>query len=253
MATSLHTLIQTLDDWMQADSFNDYAPNGLQVEGRDHIHKLALGVTASAAVIEQAVAWGADALLVHHGYFWKNEPATLTGIKGRRIRALLENQISLIAYHLPLDCHPEFGNNKTLLDRLDLPNGSPIDGEGGLLWSVALAGQFTLDQLATRIASRLKRTPMVIQSSRAKDRLDRMIVCTGGAQDYIAKAQRYGADSYLSGEISERTTHEARELGVHYIAAGHHATERYGVQALGSKIKNDMGVEIAFFDDHNPA
>ena len=253
MATSLHTLIQTLDDWMQADSFNDYAPNGLQVEGRDHIHKLALGVTASAAVIEQAVAWGADALLVHHGYFWKNEPATLTGIKGRRIRALLENQISLIAYHLPLDCHPEFGNNKTLLDRLELPGGFPIDGEGGLLWSVALDGQLTLDQLAARIASRLNRTPMVIQSPRAKDRLDCIIVCTGGAQDYIAKAQRYGADTYLSGEISERTTHEARELGVHYIAAGHHATERYGVQALGSKIKHDMGLEIAFFDDHNPA
>ena len=121
------------------------------------------------------------------------------------------------------------------------------------MWSVALDGQLTLDQLAARIASRLNRTPMVIQSPRAKDRLDRMIVCTGGAQDYIAKAQRYGADTYLSGEISERTTHEARELGVHYIAAGHHATERYGVQALGSKIKHDMGLEIAFFDDHNPA
>ena len=201
MTTSLHTLIQTLDDWMQADSFQDYAPNGVQVEGRDEIHKLALGVTASADVIEQAVGWGADALLVHHGYFWKNESATLTGIKGRRIRALLENQMSLIAYHLPLDCHPEFGNNKTLLDQLDLPDGSPIDGEGGLLWSVALDGQLTLDQLADRIASCLNRTPTVIQSPRAKVRLERMIICTGGAQDYITKAQRYGADIYLSGEI----------------------------------------------------
>ena len=253
MKTSLHTLIQTLDDWMQADSFKDFAPNGLQVEGRDAIHKLALGVTASADVIEQAVGWGADAILVHHGYFWKNESPTLTGIKGRRIRALLENQMSLIAYHLPLDCHPEFGNNKTLLDQLDLPDGSPIDGEGGLLWSVALDGQLTLDQLADRIASRLNRPPTVIQSPRAKVRLERMIVCTGGAQDYITKAQRYGADIYLSGEISERTTHEARELGVHYIAAGHHATERYGVQALGSKINQTMGLEIAFFDDDNPA
>ena len=253
MTTSLHTLIQTLDDWMQADSFKDFAPNGLQVEGRDVIRKLALGVTASADVIKQAVGWGADAILVHHGYFWKNESPTLTGIKGHRIRALLENQMSLIAYHLPLDCHPEFGNNKTLLDQLDLPDGSPIDGEGGLLWSVALDGQLTLDQLADRIASRLNRPPTVIQSPRAKVRLERMIVCTGGAQDYITKAQRYGADIYLSGEISERTTHEARELGVHYIAAGHHATERYGVQALGSKINRTMGLEIAFFDDHNPA
>ena len=253
MTTSLHILIQTLDDWMQADSFKDYAPNGLQVEGRENVHKLALGVTASADVIEQAVVWGADALLVHHGYFWKSESATLTGIKGRRIRALLQNQMSLIAYHLPLDCHPEFGNNKTLLDQLDLPDGSPIDSEGGLLWSVALDGQLTLDQLAARIASRLHRTPTVIQSSRAKVRPDHMIICTGGAQDYITKAQRYGADIYLSGEISERTTHEARELGVHYIAAGHHATERYGVQALGSKLNQAMGLEIAFFDDHNPA
>ena len=253
MTTSLHTLIQTLDDWMQADSFKDFAPNGLQVEGRDVIRKLALGVTASADVIKQAVGWGADAILVHHGYFWKNESPTLTGIKGHRIRALLENQMSLIAYHLPLDCHPEFGNNKTLLDQLDLPDGSPIDGEGGLLWSVALDGQLTLDQLADRIASRLNRPPTVIQSPRAKVRLERMIVCTGGAQDYITKAQRYGADIYLSGEISERTTHEARELGVHYIAAGHHATERYGVQALGSKINQTMGLETAFFDDHNPA
>ena len=251
--TSLHTLIQTLDDWMQADSFKDYAPNGLQVEGREDVHKVALGVTASADVIEQAIAWGADALLVHHGYFWKNEAATLTGMKGRRVRALFENQLSLIAYHLPLDCHPEFGNNKTLLDQLALPGGVPIEGEGGLLWSVPLNGQFTLDQLAAQVGSRLDRMPLVIESSRAPTSPNCLVVCTGGAQDYLSKAQFYGADVYLSGEISERTTHEARELGVHYIAAGHHATERYGVQALGAKIQSQLGLEVAFFDDHNPA
>ena len=129
--TSLHTLIQTLDNWMKADSFKDYAPNGLQVEGQGSVDKLALGVTASADVIEQAAVWGADALLVHHGYFWKNESPTLSGMKGHRVRALFENQISLIAYHLPLDCHPEFGNNKTLLDQLDLSGGTPIEGEEG--------------------------------------------------------------------------------------------------------------------------
>lgn len=134
--TSLHTLIQTLDNWMEADSFKDYAPNGLQVEGLGSVYKLALGVTASADVIEQAAVWGADALLVHHGYFWKNESPTLIGMKGHRVRALFENQISLIAYHLPLDCHPEFGNNKTLLDQLDLSGGTAIEGERGLLWSV---------------------------------------------------------------------------------------------------------------------
>lgn len=251
--TSLHTLIQTLDDWMQADSFKDYAPNGLQVEGRESIQRLALGVTASADVIEQAVEWGADALLVHHGYFWKNETSTLTGMKGRRVRALFENQMSLIAYHLPLDCHPEFGNNKTLLDQLELAGGFPIESEGGLLWSVPLNGRFTLDELAEHVRSRLDRAPLVIQSPRASESLNRLVICTGGAQDYLSKAQSYGADVYLSGEISERTTHEARELGVHYIAAGHHATERYGVQALGKKIQSQLGLEVAFFDDHNPA
>ena len=251
--TSLHTLIQTLDNWMKADSFEDYAPNGLQVEGQGSVDKLALGVTASADVIGQAAVWGADALLVHHGYFWKNESPTLSGIKGHRVRALFENQISLIAYHLPLDCHPEFGNNKTLLDQLDLSGGTPIEGEGGLLWSVPLNGQFTLPQLAAEVASRLNRTPLVIESPRAPKSLNRLVVCTGGAQDYLSKAKLYGGDVYLSGEISERTTHEARELGVHYISAGHHATERYGVQALGAKIRQKFGIEVAFFDDHNPA
>ena len=251
--TSLHTLIQTLDNWMEAHSFKDYAPNGLQVEGQGSVDKLALGVTASADVIEQAAVWGADALLVHHGYFWKNESPTLSGMKGHRVRALFENQISLIAYHLPLDCHPEFGNNKTLLDQLNLSGGTPIEGEGGLLWSVPLNGQFTLPQLAAEVSSRLNRTPLVIESPRAPKSLNRLIVCTGGAQDYLSKAKLYGGDVYLSGEISERTTHEARELGVHYISAGHHATERYGVQALGTKIRQEFGIEVAFFDDHNPA
>ena len=251
--TSLHTLIQTLDNWMKADSFEDYAPNGLQVEGQRSVDKLALGVTASADVIEQAAVWGADALLVHHGYFWKNESPTLSGMKGHRVRALFENQISLIAYHLPLDCHPEFGNNKTLLDQLDLSGGTPIEGEGGLLWSVPLNGQFTLPRLAAEVASRLNRTPLVIESPRAPKSLNRLVVCTGGAQDYLSKAKLYGGDVYLSGEISERTTHEARELGVHYISAGHHATERYGVQALGAKVQQEFGIEVAFFDDHNPA
>ena len=251
--TSLHTLIQTLDNWMEADSFKDYAPNGLQVEGQGSVDKLALGVTASADVIEQAAVWGADALLVHHGYFWKNESPTLIGMKGHRVRSLFENQISLIAYHLPLDCHPEFGNNKTLLDQLDLSGGTPIEGERGLLWSVPLNGQFTLPQLAAEVASRLNRTPLVIESPRAPKSLNRLVVCTGGAQDYLSKAKLYGGDVYLSGEISERTTHEARELGVHYISAGHHATERYGVQALGAKVQQEFGIEVAFFDDHNPA
>lgn len=251
--TSLHTLLKRLDDWMQPGLFEDYAPNGLQVEGRDSISRLALGVSASADVIDQAVAWGADALLVHHGYFWKRESPVLTGIKGQRVRKLVQNQISLLAYHLPLDCHLEFGNNKTLLDHLGLHGGKPVEGENGLLWSIFLGSDQTIESLAERVAEQLGRDPLVIESPRANKGVNHLIVCTGGAQDYITKAHIYGADVYMSGEISERTTHEARELGVHYIAAGHHATERYGVQALGEKIRRELGLEVCFFDDHNPA
>lgn len=251
--TSLHTLLQRLDDWMQPSLFRDYTPNGLQVEGRDSVARLALGVTASADVIDQSVAWGADALLVHHGYFWKRESPALTGIKGQRVRKLIQNQISLLAYHLPLDCHSEFGNNKTLLDQLGLHGGKPVEGENGLMWSIFLDSDQTLDSLAKRVAEKLGRDPLVIESSRANKSISHLVVCTGGAQDYLNKAYMYGADVYLSGEISERTTHEARELGVHYIAAGHHATELYGVQALGEKISRELDLEVCFFDDHNPA
>ena len=251
--TSLHTLLQRLDDWMQPSTFIDHAPNGLQVEGRDSVARLALGVTASADVIDQSVAWGADALLVHHGYFWKRESPALTGIKGQRVRKLIQNQISLLAYHLPLDCHSEFGNNKTLLDQLGLQGGKPVEGENGLMWSIFLGPDQTIDSLAKRVAEKLGRDPLVIESSKGNKSISHLMICTGGAQDYLNKAYTYGADVYLSGEISERTTHEARELGVHYIAAGHHATERYGVQALGEKISRELDLEVCFFDDHNPA
>ena len=145
--------------------FKDHAPNGLQVEGRDLVSRLALGVTASADVIDQSIAWGADALLVHHGYFWERESPVLTGIKGQRVRKLIQNQISLLAYHLPLDCHPEFGNNKTLLDQLGLDHAKP-EGENGLLWSTLLGPDQTIDLLAERVAERLDRDPLVIESSR---------------------------------------------------------------------------------------
>jgi len=238
---------------MQPSTFIDHAPNGLQVEGRDSVARLALGVTASADVIDQSVAWGADALLVHHGYFWKRESPALTGIKGQRVRKLIQNQISLLAYHLPLDCHAEFGNNKTLLDQLGLHGGKPVEGENGLMWSIFLGPDQTIDSLAKRVAEKLGRDPLVIESSKGNKSISHLMICTGGAQDYLNKAYMYGADVYLSGEISERTTHEARELGVHYIAAGHHATERYGVQALGEKISRELDLEVCFFDDHNPA
>ena len=251
--TSLHTLIDTLDNWMRPDLFDDYAPNGLQVEGRGQINRIAVGVTASAQVIEEAVNWKADALLVHHGYFWRGESPNLTGMKGRRLKRLFENQMSLIAYHLPLDCHSEFGNNKALLDQIGLQGGLPIASENGLMWSVELKPKTSLSALSNLIATKLNREPLVISSPIGSSDLCRLVLCTGGAQDYLTKAHALGADVYLSGEISERTTHEARELGVHYIAAGHHATERYGVQELARKLELQLGLQTMFFDDHNPA
>ena len=250
---SLHTLTQTLDDWMRPNEFKDYAPNGWQVEGRSEIGRLALGVTASLDVIEQAKAWNADALLVHHGYFWRNEPVTLTGMKGRRVRELVMANMSLLAYHLPLDCHLEFGNNVTLLQTLGLDDRQPVPNESGLLWEAKLPESMSLAALGHRVEAALNRPPLLVEAPEGASTLHRLVVCTGGAQDYLAKAAAIGADVYLSGEISERTTHEARELGVHYVAAGHHATERYGVQALGRKVADFLGVEVAFFDDHNPA
>jgi len=250
---SLHTLTQTLDDWMRPSEFQDYAPNGLQIEGRDQIERLALGVTASVDVISQALAWGADALLVHHGYFWRNEPLTLTGMKGARVKRLMQADVSLLAYHLPLDCHPEFGNNVALLQQLGFSNCSAVSGESGLLWEACIEPPMSPRELATQVATSLHREPLLIESALGAVAIERLIVCTGGAQDYLARAHQLGADAYLSGEISERTTHEARELGIHYVAAGHHATERYGVQSLGRKIESVLGLEVAFFDDHNPA
>ena len=250
---SLHTLLETLDGWMRPGDFQDYAPNGLQVEGRQEITRLALGVTASADVIDQAVAWNADALLVHHGYFWRNEPITLTGMKGARVRRLMQHNLSLLAYHLPLDCHPEFGNNIALLQHLGWTDCEALAGEAGLMWVAHFAEPMTPSEVSAHLAHALNRAPLCVESALGPKQIERLVVCTGGAQDYLVRAHRAGADAYLSGEISERTTHEARELGVHYFAAGHHATERYGVQALGQKIANQWPLEVAFFDDHNPA
>lgn len=249
---SLQRLVEELDAWMHPATFQDYVPNGLQIEGRDEVGRLALGVTASAGVINQALAWGADALLVHHGYFWRNEPVTLTGMKGRRIRQLVQADVSLLAYHLPLDCHPEFGNNVALASELGWENCTPAPGHDGLIWIAQLLQPLTPQVLAQQIADRLGRKPTLVVPE-GMTAIQRIAICTGGAQGYLDLAADLGVDAYLSGEISERTPHEARELGVAYIAAGHHATERYGVQALGQRLMTEFALEVAFFDEDNPA
>ena len=244
-------LIRYCDDLLEATRFADYAPNGLQVEGERPIQRLVSGVTASAALIEAAIAEQADAILVHHGWFWKNENPCLTGLKGRRARTLLSAGASLIAYHLPLDAHPEFGNNATLGRRLGFIDPEPTELANGLLWVGRLAQPLAPEAFADHVSRRLARPAQRV--GRESDTIERVAWCTGGGQGYIEQAACLGVDAFLSGELSEQTTHQARELGLCYLAAGHHATERYGVQALGEHLAGHFGLWHRFVEIDNPA
>ena len=234
---------------LQTGSFKDYCPNGLQVEGRAEVRRIATGVTASQFMLDAAIAWGADALLVHHGYFWRSEDATITGIKKRRIAELLRNDMSLLAYHLPLDAHPDLGNNAQLGKLLGLDMQGRF-GEQDIACLGALSPSQTLAQFAAWIGGRLQRTPQVIGDS-AK-RIQKVAWCSGGAQGYFETAITQGADAYITGEISEQNFHLAQESGVAFIAAGHHATERHGIRALGEHLAVRFGLEHRFFDQDNP-
>ena len=253
----LKAIVEMANSLMLARPISDYCPNGLQIEGCSEVKKIISGVTASQALIDEAVAKGADLLLVHHGYFWKGEPEAIVGIKKKRIQTLLKHDISLLAYHLPLDIHPELGNNAQLAARLGLTTDGPLDPDARP--SIGLVGHLdkplTLQEFSDLVASKLNRAPMVISGSESGsdgDLIKRVGWCTGGAQGYIDKAVAAGVDAYISGEISEPTVHIARECGVHYFAAGHHATERYGVMALGDKLAELLGVEHEFVDIDNP-
>jgi len=240
-------LEQTLD----INRFRDYCPNGLQVEGRASIAKLVTGVTASLALLEAAAREGADAILVHHGYFWRGEDARVVGPKQRRLRLLLGEDISLFAYHLPLDAHPEFGNNVQLARRLGLvPDGRFGENDLGWLGVPADSGVNTVGELAKAVEERLGRSPLLIGDPGQK--LGRIAWCTGAAQGMLGDAIAAGASVYLSGEISEPTVHLARETGAAYLACGHHATERFGVQALGEHLAQEFGIEHRFIDIANP-
>ena len=242
-----------LDELLQPSEFSDYCPNGLQVEGRDRIETLISGVTASQALIEAAQEQDADALLVHHGYFWRNEDARVTGMKARRLRTLLASDINLFAYHLPLDAHEKFGNNVQLAECLDLDvtgllePGAPETGRVGRLKEPQSAQEF-----AGRLEERLQH-PVVWAGPEAEDPITTVGWCTGAGQQFIEQAARLGLDAFISGEISEQTVHTARECGVHYFACGHHATERYGVQAVGRHLEEKFGLRHQFIDISNPA
>ena len=238
-----------LNQYLDVARFRDYCPNGLQVEGRAEVRTIVSGVTASRELLRAAVERGADAVLVHHGYFWRGEDARVTGMRRERLALLLGCELNLFAFHLPLDAHPEVGNNMQLARVLELPYAGRF-GEQDLGAHGAFAQPTTLGELARRIAQRLDRAPQVIGDETKA--VKRVAWCSGAAQGYLEDAVRLGVDAYISGEISEQTVHLARESGVAYIAAGHHATERYGVQALGEHIAARFGVAHHFIDIANP-
>lgn len=246
---STHTLGQWLSLTLNSAAFNDYCPNGLQVEGKPNISHLIAGVTASQALIDVAAKRQADALLVHHGWFWKGEDPRVLGTRKRRLSTLLAHDINLLAFHLPLDAHPVLGNNAQLARVLGLV-AEPVTNSQGLLWFGAMPGANTLAEVARRVEQRLNRPPLVIGDEGLV--VQRISWCTGAAQNMLDQAISAGAQVFITGEVSEPTVHLAREAGVGFISAGHHATERYGVQALGQAIAQEFGIQVDFVDLDNP-
>lgn len=245
----LNELVHYTQQLMQVESFQDYCPNGLQVEGKVEIRKIVTGVTASMALLVAAKQAGADLILVHHGYFWRNEDARVVGIKRNRLAFLLNNDLNLMAYHLPLDAHPEFGNNIQLAHVLGItPTG--FTGESNIIAFGALTQPIKLFEFAAKIEAALLRSPLVIGNS--QQIVHKVAWCTGAAQGYMDTVIQLGVDVFISGEISEQTTHQSKESGVSYISAGHHVTERYGVQALGEHLAKKFNIEHEFIDIYNP-
>lgn len=250
MTHSRRTILDWCDETLQTHLFKDYAPNGLQVEGRSSIRKIVTAVTASRTACDYAASQQADMLLVHHGMFWKNEPATITGWKKDRIATLLKHEINMAGYHLPLDAHPEIGNNA----RLAAVMGWTLEqqfGEQNLLNKGRLNTPKTLRELNAELRQKLGRQPVCAGDETRI--IENIVWCTGGAQGYFQTAIDQGADAYITGEISEAQFHLANETGTAFISAGHHATERYGIQALGAAISAEFGIETVFFDEQNPA
>lgn len=257
MSTTRHELLHAFDLLLSPERFKDYGPNGLQVEGRTAVRKIVSGVTASRALIDAAIEAGADAIFVHHGLFWRGQDARVTGWMRQRLGLLLGHDINLYAYHLPLDAHPELGNNAQLGAQLGLVADAGASGrfgeqQLGFVGGRTEGGVFAdAGALASHVATVLKRPPTLVPAS---DRpLRRIAWCTGGAQGYFEAAIAAGADAFITGEISEPQAHYAREMGVAYLACGHHATERYGAPAVAAHVAAQLGLVHEFIDIDNPA
>ncbi|MFG6443118.1 Nif3-like dinuclear metal center hexameric protein [Roseateles sp. LKC17W] len=247
--TDRAALERQLNQWLEPTRFKDYGPNGLQVEGRAEVNRLVCGVTASLALIDAAIAAQADAILVHHGLFWRGQDGRVTGWMKQRLARLIQHDISLFAYHLPLDAHPELGNNAQLGRRL----GWMADGRFGDqdLGFTAAVEPTTLAAVSAQLRTLTGRDVTAVKGDGRP--LRRVAWCSGGAQGYFESAIAAGADVFITGEISEPQAHYARETGVAFIAAGHHATERYGVQGVGERVAAELGLEVRFIDVPNPA
>ncbi|MBP8814710.1 MAG: Nif3-like dinuclear metal center hexameric protein [Laribacter sp.] len=241
-------LVSRLDTLLEPWKFKDYCPNGLQVEGTRRIERVVCGVTASQALLDEAVRLDADAVLVHHGYFWKGEPAAVTGIKRKRLATLLANNLHLLAYHLPLDAHPQHGNNAGLAQALGLQMQGTAGEQGLLAWGVP-ENPCNVGELALRVSGVLERLPLVIGSLERPVR--RVAWCTGGGQGMFAEAVDLGVDAFITGEASEYCCHLARESGVAFLAGGHHATERFGVQSLTRWLR-EQGLDARYVEIDNP-
>lgn len=236
-----------LHDFLKVADFQDYAPNGLQVEGRAEIRTIVTGVTACQALIDKAIELKADAVLVHHGYFWKSEPVEIIGFKQKRIKSLLTHDINLFGYHLPLDAHPLLGNNAMLAKLWGLQDITP---QAGLVRLGNLPEPSSITDFRNQVSESLGRE--VLHLPGGPDKINTVAWCSGGAQNYIDIALKWEADLFISGEVSEQTTHIAKEGGIHYFAAGHHATERLGIQALGEHLAEKFGLRCHFVDVPNP-
>lgn len=245
------TLLDYLNEYLCVSLFKDYAPNGLQVEGKPDVKRIVIGVSASQALIDHAVAVGADCVLVHHGWFWKGEKSEITGMKYRRLKALMSADINLVAYHLPLDAHPEVGNNAQIARLLGLTITSQMGHYDLTCLGTLNDGPMPLERFIEVVETAFGRKPLVLGTP--IDTVHRVGWCSGAAQDELVDVANQGCDVYLSGEVSERTTYEARENGILYLAAGHYATEMCGIRALGQHLETAFPeLEISFFQDENP-
>jgi len=243
----IDALVKYLNDFLQVAAFKDYTPNGLQVSGKQDVHTIVTGVTACQALIDAAIEQDADAMIVHHGFFWKNEPLPIVGTKQKRIKSLLMNDINLLGYHLPLDAHPQVGNNAQLAKQWGLEDITP---DSGLIRLGKLVEPVTIDRFIRRVEHTLQRPPLHLPGG--PEKINTVAWCSGGEQGGIQTAIDWQADVYISGEVSEQTTHLATESGIHYLAAGHHATETFGVEALGQHLAQKFSLDVKFINIPNP-